>query len=56
MQEGTWYVPDKTGIDIRGNINTLTRADKATPLAKANPQHTNLAQVSKEMPEIRGMF
>ena len=51
MQEGTWYIPDKNGVDIRGNINTLTQAGKATPLAKANPQHTNLVQVSKQMPQ-----
>lgn len=46
LSEGAWYTPDKKGVDIRGSINVLTMTHKATPLAKANPQHTNLVQVT----------
>lgn len=45
LSEGGWYTPDKNGVDCRGSINVLTMTHKATPLAKANPQHTNLVQV-----------
>lgn len=44
VAQGAWYRADKEGIDIRGNINTLT-ISKPTPLAKGNPQHSNLVQV-----------
>ncbi|QUH21588.1 molybdopterin-dependent oxidoreductase [Alkaliphilus sp. B6464] len=44
MPQGAWYDPDKDGIDRRGNINTLT-SHKPTPLAKGNPQHTNLVEI-----------
>ena len=46
MSQGGWYKPDKKGTDTRGSINVLTRADTPTHLAKGNPQHTNLVQVS----------
>lgn len=46
MSQGGWYTPDKNGVDIRGSINVLT-AVRPTPLAKGNPQHTNLVQVRK---------
>ena len=47
MSEGAWYTPDADGVDRRGSINVLTMSHRATPLAKANPQHTNLVQVEK---------
>lgn len=46
MPQGAWYTPDQSGIDIRGNINTLTSL-QVTPLAKGNPQHTILVQIRK---------
>ena len=45
MSQGGWYTPDRQGVDTRGSINVLTRADRPTPLAKGNPQHTNLVEV-----------
>lgn len=44
IPEGAWYTPDKNGIDTRGSINVLT-STRPTPLAKGNPQHTNLVEV-----------
>ncbi|NCB41124.1 MAG: dimethyl sulfoxide reductase [Clostridia bacterium] len=44
ISEGGWYRPDKNGVDERGCINVLT-SSKPTPLAKGNPQHTNLVEV-----------
>lgn len=49
MSQGGWYTPDKKGVDTRGSINVLTRF-KPTPLAKGNPQHTNLVEVRKAFP------
>ena len=46
MSQGGWYTPDAEGTDIRGSINVLTSAAHPTPLAKGNPQHTNLVQVA----------
>lgn len=46
MPQGAWYKPDKNGVDQGGCINTLTKYHP-TPLAKGNPQHTNLVQVEK---------
>ena len=46
MSEGVWYVPGKDGIDERGSINVLTHT-VPTPYSRANPQHTNLADVRK---------
>ena len=45
MSQGGWYTPDKKGTDVRGSINVLTSAKNPTPLAKGNPQHTNLVEV-----------
>ncbi len=45
MSQGGWYHPDKTGTDCRGSINVLTSTEYPTPLAKGNPQHTNLVEV-----------
>ena len=47
MSQGGWYTPDENGIDRRGSINVLTSTAYPTPLAKGNPQHTNLVEVSK---------
>lgn len=45
MSQGAWYTPDQDGTDTRGSINVLTSAAHPTPLAKGNPQHTNLVEV-----------
>lgn len=42
--QGGWFKPDSRGIDIGPSFNTLTTL-KPSPLAKGNPQHTNLVQV-----------
>lgn len=44
ISEGGWYSPGEDGADERGCINVLTSA-VPTPLAKGNPQHTNLVNV-----------
>jgi anaerobic dimethyl sulfoxide reductase subunit A len=46
VPQGAWYNPNKDGVDEGGCINTLTTW-RPSPLAKANPQHTNLVQVEK---------
>ncbi|CAM3741676.1 DMSO/selenate family reductase complex A subunit [Mesobacillus zeae] len=46
IPQGAWFTPNKKGIDQRGSLNVLT-AQRPTPLAKANPQQTNLAEVKK---------
>ena len=48
VAQGAWYRPDETGIDTRGSINVLTSLTQ-TPLAKGNPQHTNLVEVTAVM-------
>ena len=49
IPQGAWYTPvkknGKVGA-IGGNINTLTSL-RPSPLAKGNPQHTNLVEVRK---------
>lgn len=47
LSEGGWFTPDSKGVDTRGSINVLTMSHRATPLAKANPQHTNLVQIQR---------
>lgn len=47
MSQGGWYTPDEKGVDHRGSINVLTDAAHPTPLAKGNPQHTNLVEIRK---------
>ncbi len=44
VPQGAWYTPDKNGVDQRGSINVLTTS-RPTPLAKGNPQHSNLVEV-----------
>lgn len=46
IPQGAWWSPDSHGVDRRGNINTITKYHP-TPLARGNPQHTNLVQVEK---------
>jgi anaerobic dimethyl sulfoxide reductase subunit A len=46
LPQGAWYMPDKNGLDRNGCINTLT-SQRPSPLAKGNPQHTNLVEVEK---------
>lgn len=46
ISQGAWWTPNEKGVDTRGSINTLT-THRPTPLAKGNPQHTNLIQVEK---------
>ena len=47
MTQGGWFTPDKNGTDVRGSINVLTSTKHPSPLAKGNPQHTNLVEVRK---------
>lgn len=44
LGEGAWYSPDAKGVDHAGSINVLT-TQRPSPLAKGNPQHTNLVEV-----------
>jgi anaerobic dimethyl sulfoxide reductase subunit A len=46
IPQGAWWTPGPDGVDQRGCINVLT-SSRPTPLAKANPQHTNLVEVVK---------
>ena len=49
LAQGAWYDPDETGVDRAGSINVLTSWD-ATPLARGNPQHTNLVEIKRTDP------
>ena len=48
MAQGAWHDADMDGdrVDKGGCINTLT-THRPSPLAKGNPQHTNICQVTK---------
>ena len=48
MCQGAWHDADMNGdrVDKGGCINTLT-TQRPTPIAKANPQHTNICDVFK---------
>jgi anaerobic dimethyl sulfoxide reductase subunit A len=46
LPQGSWWTPDKDGIDRRGNVNVLT-SEKWTPLAFGNAQHTIMANIEK---------
>lgn len=46
LSEGAWYMPDSNKIDHNGSINVLT-TQRPSPLAKGNPQHSNLVQIEK---------
>jgi anaerobic dimethyl sulfoxide reductase subunit A len=47
--QGAWYTPDGEGTDVRGCLNTLSTA-RPTPLAKGNPQHSNLVDIAPSGP------
>ncbi|MDR3170444.1 MAG: molybdopterin-dependent oxidoreductase [Treponema sp.] len=56
MAQGAWYTPEsvaagdtKDAVCIRGSINVLT-SQRPTPLARGNPQHTNLVEVRTYSP------
>ena len=44
IPQGAWYTPDKDGVDVGGNVNTVMKYHPS-PLAKGNPGHTSLVQV-----------
>ncbi len=46
LGEGAWYAPDANGVDHGGSMNVIT-TQRPSPLAKGNPQHTNLVDVKK---------
>ena len=46
LEQGIWHKTDENGNDIVGSINSLT-SQRPTALAKGNPQHTNLVEVTK---------
>ena len=46
VPQGAWFSPDAQGIDRGGCVNTLTSL-RPTPIAKANAQHTSLAEVKR---------
>ncbi|MDU8923526.1 DMSO/selenate family reductase complex A subunit [Pasteurellaceae bacterium LIM206] len=46
LGEGAWYMPDANGVDHGGCINVLT-TQRPSPLAKGNPQHSNLVQIER---------
>ena len=44
LAQGAWYAPNAEGVDTAGSINVLTSL-RPTPLARGNPQHTNLVEI-----------
>lgn len=48
MPQGAWYSSGASGVDQSGSINVLTSVTP-TPLAKGNPQHTNLVEVVRSL-------
>jgi anaerobic dimethyl sulfoxide reductase subunit A len=46
IPQGAWYAPNADGVDEGGCVNVLT-AYRPSPLAKGNPQHTNLVEIEK---------
>lgn len=46
VPQGAWRNTNQEGIDVGGCINTLT-TQRPSPLAKGNPQHTNLVDVKR---------
>lgn len=48
MGQGVWHEANMSGdkIDHGGCVNTLTTL-RPSPLAKGNPQHTNLVEIEK---------
>lgn len=46
LDQGAWFSANAEGVDVGGCINTLV-SGRPSPLAKANPSHTILVQVTK---------
>ena len=46
MPQGAWRRLESNGVDVGGCINTLT-THLTSPLAKGNPQHTNLVEIKR---------
>jgi anaerobic dimethyl sulfoxide reductase subunit A len=46
VSQGAWFRPDGDGTDTGGSINILTTS-RPTPLAKGNPQHSNLVEIRR---------
>ncbi len=46
LPEGAWHTPNSKGEDTNGCVNVLTRL-QPTALAKGNPHHSNLVEVTK---------
>jgi len=46
MPQGAWTRLNNEGVDVGGCINSLT-SHLPSPLAKGNPQHTNLVEIKR---------
>ena len=46
LPQGAWHHEGPGGVDQNGCINVLT-SQRPSPIAKGNPQHTNLVQAEK---------
>jgi anaerobic selenocysteine-containing dehydrogenase len=46
LPQGAWHHAGPDGVDQNGCINVLT-SQRPSPVAKGNPQHTNLVQAEK---------
>ncbi|MGA6924088.1 MAG: DMSO/selenate family reductase complex A subunit [Desulfosarcina sp.] len=46
LPQGAWHRPGQDGVDEGGCINMLT-CQRPSPIAKGNPQHTNLVEVKR---------
>ncbi|MBN1267301.1 MAG: molybdopterin-dependent oxidoreductase [Anaerolineales bacterium] len=46
IPQGAWWSPDQNGIDHGGSTNVLT-AERLTPLAFGNAQHTIMVQIER---------
>ena len=46
LPQGAWYHMGPDGVDQNSCINVLT-SQRPSPMAKGNPQHTNLVQAEK---------
>lgn len=46
VPQGAWRQTNRNGIDIGGCINSLT-TQHPSPLAKGNPQHSNLVEIKR---------
>jgi anaerobic dimethyl sulfoxide reductase subunit A len=44
VPQGAWFEPNEEGTDVRGSFNVLSTS-RPTPLAKGNPQHSNLIDI-----------